>query len=1183
MAMHKVPTLILGIGGIGCRIAANISDLLSPEARDYVALVGIDTNVNDLAELSERGIRTIQTSDKRTVGEYLEHRPVHRPWFPLSQFTTSKTLLNGAGQIRAVSRLGALATEERGGFIPLKDEIQRIRTNRGDESNGNLTVMVVGSITGGTGAGLFLQIPYYLRKIMKGEAGLDNIIIRGMFIGPDLTVSVQPSSINRDAVRVNAYACLKELNAMYRRQLPECDMENLKIDFYTPYTKEEQERRAEDLNSGWDQLEAEESDYGPAARAIDSKTIARGNPEIPYDYLYLIENSNSDGSIGNPSISSVEVLTARMVHTLMFTPVRNNALSVEDNMVLQDAMYNGMNRYSSAGMTTLVYPQELVRDYVTLCTVRDLVRSEWLLIDDGFRDEVSEARSRQRTDGTVEIPQLKTSFPHLFTKYVTGEGRLGKLFSEAFVVIPEENDRIPRSTSYLNNIRELIEETIDRDQDLSAAYSTASMNEGRMNTFDSAAKEIRRLYSALEEYEKAAKSKARTGYIAIANELFPTSIQSMSKNRDNSRNIRRLLANVHPLTARFFCYDMICQLDSRIKRLNASIEGTDLGDYLTKDYDTKVPGTQTPLQALDNLNKKKIPILGSIGSDADKIKKLKTKIQQDTQKQQTLIKDFLIDSLDKAVCEILRNRIEALAENYAVFFKNIGTMIERNNDRIAKLEKLEMPLGQVGVYCNKTALQMINAEYQSTADSELPAETKSAIFDCIFSILATDFENKSKVRTEFQKANDEALKVKELDSIFQNAVVDSVRTDIIRKGSGIVGMNILQALECQYNLKETEESRNLSFNEYLRATINRTMKMSAPLMATSNAADMENTATAYVALNPCCAATTMDQASIGATQELLVPTATPETGGVKPTVLMDNNFSPSEIICFRAKYKFSVEHLVKYTYDSENACAYRARIANLGRIPVNTGNPDDHLTVINPHLNRNWHEEAYLPALYRNERDRETMETYKAFIYSLGLDLFQRIVDDNTLDTHGKGRTFWYYRGAPSLIRMEICNNPIGTSCNDLFESLRYNRRIKQNILLHAKKAMRSAKGYYVAEELYERIMEDPLIQDLIQAEAPFSTLEERNLLDIFLQMRDGMSMAQWEMLFSGLQNVLWEYCGFLFDKSERMVNRAVRDILHQMFSNSSLGHKSEASMTFTEKALVNQIERIGSAIYHCQ
>ena len=45
MSMNQVPTLVLGIGGIGCKVAAAISDSLSNEDCKYVSVIGIDTNV----------------------------------------------------------------------------------------------------------------------------------------------------------------------------------------------------------------------------------------------------------------------------------------------------------------------------------------------------------------------------------------------------------------------------------------------------------------------------------------------------------------------------------------------------------------------------------------------------------------------------------------------------------------------------------------------------------------------------------------------------------------------------------------------------------------------------------------------------------------------------------------------------------------------------------------------------------------------------------------------------------------------------------------------------------------------------------------------------------------------------------------------------------------------------------
>ena len=147
MGMNKVPILILGIGGIGCRIAANVNDLLTDEDRQYVGVVGLDTNVNDLRQLEKRGIRAIQTSDERTVRDFMTEHFFSTSWFPLNRFTAGKSMLNGAGQIRAVSRLAAIAAEEQGKFIPIYPEepfayITRLKTAFLVRQNGQVGMIV---------------------------------------------------------------------------------------------------------------------------------------------------------------------------------------------------------------------------------------------------------------------------------------------------------------------------------------------------------------------------------------------------------------------------------------------------------------------------------------------------------------------------------------------------------------------------------------------------------------------------------------------------------------------------------------------------------------------------------------------------------------------------------------------------------------------------------------------------------------------------------------------------------------------------------------------------------------------------------------------------------------------------------------------------------------------------------
>lgn len=1171
MSIQRVPTLILGIGGIGCRIAANINDLLSPEAKKHIAVVGMDTNVNDLAKLATRGIRTIQTSDDRTVGQYLKMHPEYMRWFPVNQFLVSKDMLNGAGQVRAISRMAALAAEENGAFVPIKEEINRIRRNDGSSTRGQLTVMVVGSLTGGTGAGLFLQMPFYIRKVMRGESGLDNIIVRGMFLGPDLTVDAQPSKVNREAVRVNGYACLKELNALYLRQDQAKNHGNLKIDFYEPrnlHYKSEADDMRKHMTEYDEMMGLDEEPMDVSGDIDDSLTVAKGNPDIPYDYLYLIEGSNASGTIGNAPLESVEALAASMVHTLMFTPVSGNALSVEDNMVLHDVIHNGMNRYSSMGLNRLVYPMELARKYVTLSCVRDLVQEEWLIVDQGYADQVSEARSRQRTDGTVEIPQLKNSFVTLFHDHVSGSGKLGRLYPEAYTMNASKEE-VSRSSVFLKCLKDLINNIV-KGKDVDAAQKSCVPNENRMKAFGTAIPEAERVYDALADYQKLARHLVNTVPVSLANEIFPASWDSLRHGKEKSHCIYSLLHSVHPLTARFMCYDMILTLEKNIRTLDRRVSGTNLDAYLKQDYDDKTEDCQTPVEALQNIKQRQNFIAKIFHMDALSIEGVRDELKGRAKSQANKITEYLKDSIELYASRILLKRIEMLAENYRIFFQSIGTMIQENEEQLKKLENLTLPLGSHGVYCSKDAFQMIANNYSNNVGCSLPDGTKVSIFESLFRIMADDLDWESRESTERQKAMYAARKNAKLSRLFQSTVVDTIRTDVVKKGAGIVDLNIRQALEFQYELEADPE---ISLEDYLRQQVDECMGRAAPMVATSRDSIAENTETVYMALNPLCAAFEMGEPSAPATKMLFVPQPTAATDNLQPTVLLDDDFSPYELTCFKARYKFSIEDLTKYSPTSENAKAYNTRIHNLNRSALVTSHPDSYKTIVNPHLDRYWHEEAYLPAIYDSDRKRDRSNRYKAFIYAMGLDCFARFEDESRIDEDGKGRPTWFYVDGSDWYPVKVRGNLIGNDYTDLFNALSYNGRIKNAILIRAARYMRDLKGFKTSEELLETITKDPFINDLIHPVTDLSAEMDENILNTLMCMRGKMDNAEWKLFFTGLQEVLFEYCAFLFSENERLVNQAVRTITAQIKANCSICGKDVATLTSGERELVSLVD----------
>ena len=1176
MAMNKIPTLIVGVGGIGCQIAAGVSDLLSEQDRKYVGIVGLDTNVNDLAALQKKHIIAIQTSDNRLVRDFLVEHPEYKSWFPVSRFIVDRGMLDGAGQIRSISRLAAIAAEESGAFIPIEEEIRRIRNNDGEGSRNTLTVMVVGSITGGTGAGLFLQLPFYIRKHLKHTDGLDSVIIRGMFVSSDITAPVQPSVINKKAVRVNAYACLKELNAFYMTQQDSKLEERLKIAWYEKRSAEEQalvsrkiahneKKLAMDPNADEDELEM--SAGANAGSAVDSQILSEGNANIPYNYLYLIEASNASGSIGEASIGSVINQISRIVFTYMFTPVKDNALSVEDNFVLQTMSQGGMNRYASAGLCRLVYPKELAQQYVTLCVTRDLVKEEWLAVDRAFEQEVLTVRGQMQTDGSIELPKMKTFFPKYF-KAAAKDGKLTRLYKEAFRE-NEKKESEPRIKSFLTAIDKLIANRSDME-DVELAVKACELNADAFSTRDTAKPAITSIYDALDTYEKLAKKIVSSDSAGIANKLFPPSWDSMvGAGREDPNCIYQWLATVHPLTGRYFCYLILNAMEEKIKRMEINASAIDLDAIDNEDFDVKTEGVQDAASVVGELaNKQGFPaLLERLGVDVDakQLRRIRRQLEDAVAAQRDMIKDYLETNLKLNVYKQIKLRTEELVKNYEAFFSGLSGIIRENERQIEEMEKSRgLPLGQKGVYCSAEALRTMANEYLNLGRDELPRETCTAVFEQLFHVFADDFALSGKTLTEMGKQRREAERKKTLDGIFKSAVYETLCQEVRKNGAAIIDMSVLEALNKEMELTSGITRSSVDYEkkslDYIRDRIESAMRMATPMLAVDRSTMATNTETVYLALNPRCAVMRDGEPDKNATQEAYVPGAGAATDGVKPTVLMDEEFSPYEITCLKARYKFMIEDLIKYRPGSENAIAYNERIYSLCR-PVESGDPDAYKTVINPHLNRYWHEEGFIPAIDPLERAKDKEDCTKAFIYGLGFDLFSRRRDDEYVGEQGTGRTFWYVNSGTGSAPVTVCRHHIGNEFADLYNALPYNGVIKRRILRYAETTSKRMKGHHEAAELFEEILQNELVEDLCQVSTDLADDAEMNIFDIFLKMRDQMEPGEWDELFTGLLGTLQEFCGRLFDGNKRMVMQATRMILEKIHEGCKV-----ASMTPEEK-----------------
>ena len=153
----EAQTLFIGVGGTGCRIIKQVHDLCRPGEMENINFVFLDTNVNDLASVTREGahIYFVQTSNTQTVGNYLDYdSDALQNWFPKNAVMYDKTVSEGAGQVRAISRLALNSTIKTGKIRPLYDAIDELFRKSGKALKQAMRVVIATTASGGTGSGI---------------------------------------------------------------------------------------------------------------------------------------------------------------------------------------------------------------------------------------------------------------------------------------------------------------------------------------------------------------------------------------------------------------------------------------------------------------------------------------------------------------------------------------------------------------------------------------------------------------------------------------------------------------------------------------------------------------------------------------------------------------------------------------------------------------------------------------------------------------------------------------------------------------------------------------------------------------------------------------------------------------------------------------------------------------------
>ena len=1000
MANHK-PTIVIGLGGVGGRIVSYVAERLTPEDRKYIATVCLDTNVNDIKKLEGKGIDFIvQTSTDKTVKRYAESLEEKgksvRDWLHDIPLLNERTMLKGAGQIRQLSRIAMLSAIDTDKFKALDDAIVKVNS-AGSTYEEDVSVLIVGSIAGGTCAGIMVQFPLFVRQLLIQRSAAKDPNIRGLFIDASVTEPYQegnPTKI-RDTY-ANGYACIKEINGLFRyASVPGEDIP-VRLEYYEP-----------DRTVGGD-----------------------GTNPIPYKYLFLIEKYNFHGKSvpGGARPENYEAMAANILMAQL-SQIGDEAEGSEDNLIRGLIDTQGMNRYCGAGAINIEYPYADIREYISMRCAEDSVRNQWRKIDEEYLLDKKQQAQRARTDANYEEESFEDYYirkfedysakgsPDAFFRSLTSDlSVLGSKSAKKAEPDPSNNTEPDQEvdemvqgmkannetpTDRVNMAKSSIEELIKTDSEgnyfVSSAKAACRLEETDITAPEAEAEDgvVNRSLRAISEYTNAVRDNLSYGYdtaskiISIMHYDAGTGMSAPWIEDRHDYNIAHIIRGTHPIVSRYILMKL---RDYAKKELEKAIESEQslsgkLDEISTKDFDgDDLNGVQNAITVYNNIingRARRGPILFGKKSRSTPLDDFAGIYVEAVRTQVETINRYHVAAFRHRVFDDVLNRINVLLQSYTIMFDSLPDVTRNISETVLELEeKHEEKCENVARFVFARKQHKRTAYYMTgntVTTEELPEETKDKFAQEIYNLFTEYYQNTLTADEEERDFYRDEMH-RNARNIFNSTILPSIKHAIGDVTDQLFDKGVLKAMEFEVLCNDEIEKhsgdlkgaagplgrmiKNGSYDltatqiEKMQAIILEVLSRAEPFIGIDG--DPQGKAV-YWGVNPGIAPQD-DEAFF-------------DLVNVRPDlysrVVNDDAFGVNELRCYRILYAVRPEDLKSYQ-DGSPAHRYYTQLVNDVIEKNKRGSSAE--GAASPHLDKRWHMEAYLPEIdprkeTRNRRD----------------------------------------------------------------------------------------------------------------------------------------------------------------------------------------------------------------------
>ena len=988
----NAPTLLVGLGGTGSEIVQLVYERATPRQRENIAFVIFDTDVNELRQIEEKTpqIRTIQISTRLTVGEYLDCDTYSRDnWFPVNRILNGKALTEGAGQVRAVSRLALNTAIQQGKMSPLNEAIETLYKLNGQKTVQAPRVILAGSLCGGTGSGLILPVAMYIRNFMTTKLQQSSTIIRGFFLLPEVFDSVIKTQSEKNNLRSNAYAAVREIDAFMMKDdgsLPS----KYDLHFMVPRAGSK-----------------EQDEYTGR----------------PMDFCFLFDAQNLNGMKLN-SFAEYKEHAANCIYGMAIAPTSKRSSSSEDNVIREIVFAGGRNRFAGAGSAMLIYPTEDVKRYLALTWTKDSISEEWLEIDRRFADEQKTNRNMRRQG--YQVAELDRGNHYI---QIIDEGYAERRsFPSAIRNLCYEFDAkgyVERGINWISYADELDnyiagrialqqEDLQDLIRDIKLQAAGASEKEAKEDTFTN-------WYQMLLGYKKATITCTGTLARNVTYSLFKES-KDYTKTKDKFRLEYWLHHNqnenefIHPNAVRYFLYNTLNEL--KIRQADKRQKVTEIENYW-KDFEEKTfdiaetadhVETEAEYYEASHLNEQgKLRRFLHRASIAEAQANLTTSFSGLNRKTDEYWDAYVSNEIYQAAIDYITGLCNAFHEFYDVLDRSISK-IDREIEQLEK--KYEYHPGEARRYvcADKKCLKGLAGDVVNLSSSlDIPSDLNSSIFQ------------RMKIYTlSEQKPEPEAYFL----NSFKKTVVGYLEKEINGRYASKVDIDIITALEMEAHYENPEKVYELSDERlYAKHAIESTEILAKPFI--ESPAGKEPRVIPACAYNPSLAEADFPDRKEFVAQNLK------DRGGVE-----DESIDKNIILFYQSVYDLRANELSKFappktaqTFDRQGGEYFKAYHELIRNIHPETQKSK----AITPHINRWWHVISKLPELDEKTQAEQEEEINSAFIWGMLAQYIhlERVTTAKMI--YRPDRNALALKGEEDDTRLIVSN---GTPCDHLYEVL---------------------------------------------------------------------------------------------------------------------------------------------------